>query len=92
MPYFGILYENAPTSGVYENFSLVLFPDIQSSKQSNNSAPHASTDMGQGSEKSSEQSEKTQQHGQGNQNRQLLLCYYYVMESARVESLTMPNG
>ena len=25
--YFGILYENAPQSGVYENFSLVLFPD-----------------------------------------------------------------
>ncbi len=25
--YFGILYENAPQSGIYENFSLVLFPD-----------------------------------------------------------------
>ncbi|WP_456465253.1 McrB family protein [Desulfurobacterium sp.] len=25
--YFGILYENAPQSGVYDNFSLVLFPD-----------------------------------------------------------------
>lgn len=25
--YWGILYENAPHSGVYENFSLVLFPD-----------------------------------------------------------------
>ncbi len=25
--YFGILYENAPLSGIYENFSLVLFPD-----------------------------------------------------------------
>ncbi|MCX7611743.1 MAG: AAA family ATPase [Ignavibacterium sp.] len=25
--YFGVLYENAPLSGVYENFSLVVFPD-----------------------------------------------------------------
>jgi MoxR-like ATPase len=25
--YWGVLYENAPQSGVYENFSLVLFPD-----------------------------------------------------------------
>jgi len=25
--YWGLLYENAPQSGVYENFSLVLFPD-----------------------------------------------------------------
>jgi len=25
--YWGILYENAPQSGVYENFSLVVFPD-----------------------------------------------------------------
>ncbi len=25
--YFGVLYENAPQSGIYENFSLVLFPD-----------------------------------------------------------------
>jgi len=25
--YWGVLYENAPESGVYENFSLVLFPD-----------------------------------------------------------------
>ncbi len=25
--YWGVLYENAPQSGVYENFSLVIFPD-----------------------------------------------------------------
>jgi hypothetical protein len=25
--YWGLLYENAPQSGVYENFSLVIFPD-----------------------------------------------------------------
>jgi len=27
IPYFGILYENATLSGMYENFSLVVFPD-----------------------------------------------------------------
>jgi len=27
VPYWGLLYENAPQSSVYENFSLVLFPD-----------------------------------------------------------------
>lgn len=31
--YFGILYENAPQSGIYENFSLVLFPDNKENPQ-----------------------------------------------------------